>query len=148
LTLQPLGLGLKEQETRMTNFTKQRDVIFSPLHEDDNQALTAGKMLTDLDGIVLVDAVSVTHLIVHYDLRFFTLDDVEELLKAVGFHLDNNLLIKIKRALYRYTEETERANLGYSEGQTNNTREVFINRYQQLPHGCRDKRPEHWRNYL
>ena len=132
----------------MTNFTKQRDVIFHPLHDDENQALTASQMLIDLDGVVLADALSATHLIIHYDLRFFTLDDVEELLITVGFHLDNNLLIKLKRALYRYTEETERANLGYVEGQSNCTREVFINRYQQLPHGCRDKRPEHWRNYL
>jgi hypothetical protein len=132
----------------MTNFTKQRDVLFHPLHDDENQAITASKMLVDLDGIVLADALSTTHLIVRYDLRFFTLDVIEDLLKTVGFHLDNNLLIKIKRALYRYTEETERANLGCSEGQSNCTREVFINRYQQLPHGCRDKRPEHWRNYL
>ena len=132
----------------MTNFTKQRDVLFHPLHDDENQALTASQMLVDLDGVVLADALSETHLIIRYDLRYFTLDVIEDLLKTVGFHLDNNLLIKLKRALYRYTEETERANLGYSEGQSNCTREVFINRYQQLPHGCRDKRPEHWRNYL
>jgi len=132
----------------MTSFTKQRDVIFNTLHDDENQALTASKMLADLDGIVLADAISETHLIVRYDLRFFTLADIEELLTTVGFHLDNNLLIKLKRALYRYTEETERANMGCLEGQSNCTREVFINRYQHLPHGCRDKRPEYWRNYL
>lgn len=132
----------------MTNFTKQRDVIFNPLHDDENQALTACQMLVDLDGIVFAEAISNQHLIVRYDLRFFTLVDIEELLTTVGFHLDNNLLIKLKRALYRYTEETERANLGYPQGQSNSTRDVFINRYQQLPHGCRDKRPNHWRNYL
>ena len=132
----------------MTNFTKQRDVLFCALHDDKNQALTASQMLTDLDGIVLAEATSETHLMIHYDLRFFTLADIEELLTAVGFHLDNTLLIKLKRALYRYTEETERANLGCTEGQSNCTREVFINRYQKLPHGCRDKRPDHWRDYL
>lgn len=132
----------------MTNFTKQRDVMFNALHDDKNQALTASQMLADLDGIVLADAISETHLIIRYDLRFFTLTDIEELLTTVGFHLDNNLLIKLKRALYRYTEETERANMDCREGQSNWTREVFINRYQHLPHGCRDKRPEHWRNYL
>ena len=132
----------------MTNFTKQRDVMFSPLHDDENQALTASQMLVDLDGVLLADPISETHLIIRYDLRFFTLVDIEELLTTVGFHLDNNLLIKLKRALYRYTEETERANLGCCDGQLNCTREVFINRYQQLPHGCRDTRPDHWRNYL
>lgn len=132
----------------MTNFTKQRDVMFSSLHDDENQASTASQMLNDLDGINSADVLSETHLIVKYDLRLFTLEDIEELLSTVGFHLDNNLLIKIKRALYRYTEETERANLGCIDGQTNCTREAYINRYQQLPHGCRDKRPDHWRNYL
>ena len=132
----------------MTNFTKQRDVMFNPLHDDENQASTAAQMLIDLDGIVLADVISETHLIIRYDLRFFTLVDVEELLTAVGFHLDNNLLIKLKRALYSYTEETERANMGCIEGQSNCTRETYINRYQQLQHGCRDKRPDHWRTYL
>lgn len=122
--------------------------MFNPLHDDKHQALTACQMLVDLDGIILSEAISETHLIVKYDLRFFTLVDIEELLTTVGFHLDNNLLIKLKRALYRYTEETERANLGCFQGQSNCTREVFINRYQKLPHGCRDKRPDHWRNYL
>lgn len=132
----------------MTNFTKQRDVMFNALHDDPSQALTASQMLVDLDGIVLAKAISDIHLVVHYDLRFFTLVDIEELLSTVGFHLDNSLLIKLKRALYRYTEETERANMGCPEGQSNCTREVFINRYQQLPHGCRDKRPDYWRDYL
>lgn len=132
----------------MSDLTKQRDVLFNALHDDENQALTAAKMLNDLEGILLTKVLSETHLVVHYNLLFFTLEDIEELLTTVGFHLDNNLLIKLKRALYRYTEETERANLGYSEGQVNNTREVFINRYQQLPHGCQDKRPNHWRDYL
>ncbi|MCK4866268.1 MAG: hypothetical protein KAT06_12695 [Gammaproteobacteria bacterium] len=132
----------------MTNFTKQRDVMFNTLHDDKNQALTASQMLVDLDGVFLADAISETHLIIRYDLRFFTLVDIEELLTTVGFHLDNNLLIKLKRALYCYTEETERANMGCLKGQSNCTRGVFINRYQQLPHGCRDTRPNHWRDYL
>lgn len=122
--------------------------MFNPLHDDENQATTAMQMLVDIEGIILADATSKNHLIVRYDLRFFTLVDIEELLTTVGFHLDNNLLIKLKRALYRYTEETERANIGCQEGQSNCTREAYVNRYQQLPHGCRDKRPIHWRNYL
>ena len=132
----------------MTYFTKQRDVMFNPLHDDENQASTAAQMLIDFEGVVLADVISQNHLIIRYDLRYFTLVDIEELLKTVGFHLDNNLLIKLKRALYRYTEETERANLGCIEGQSNCTREAYINRYQKLPHGCRDKRPDHWRSYL
>ena len=132
----------------MANYTKQRDIIFNDLHEDPEQAQTACHMLTDLEGIVMVAAIAPDHLMIRYDLRYFTLADIEDLLTTVGFHLDNSLLIKLKRALYRYTEDTERANMGCPEGQSNCTREVFINRYQKLPHGCRDKRPDHWRNYL
>lgn len=131
----------------MTSFTKQRDIMFSPLHDDEKQASTAAQMLIDLEGVLLAKVTSDTHLIVRYDLRYFTLDDIEDLLITVGFHLDNNLLSKIKRALYRYTEATERANLGYEKDQLNQTRETYINRYQHLPHGCQDKRPEHWRDY-
>ena len=132
----------------MTSFIKQRDVMFNSLHEDESQASTAAQMLIDMDGIILAETTSDTHLVIRYDLRYFTLTDIEELLTTVGFHLDNNLLIKLKRALYSYTEETERANMGCQEGQSNCTRETYINRYQKLPHGCRDKRPDHWRNYL
>lgn len=132
----------------MTITIKQRDIIFQSVLPDENQAHTASEMLADIQGIHLADPVSPNHLMIRYDLRLFTLADIEDLLITVGFHLDNNLLVKIKRALYCYTEETERANMGYIQGQSNNTREVFINRYKQLPHGCRDKRPHHWRNYL
>lgn len=131
----------------MTNFTKQRDIMFNPMHEDENQASTTAQMLIDLEGVILTKVISETHLIVRYDLRFFTLDDIEDLLLTVGFHLDGNLLSKIKRALYRYTEATERANLGCNKDQLNVTRETYINRYQHLPHGCQDKRPKHWRDY-
>jgi len=132
----------------MTTFSKQRDVMFYPLHDEEAQALAASKMLSDIDGIEIAHAVSDIHLVVRYDLRYFTLTDIEELLTTVGFHLDNNLLIKLKRALYKYTEETERANMGSLEGLSNSTRGAYISRYQNLPHGCRDKRPSHWRNYL
>lgn len=131
----------------MSTFTKQREIIFHPLHQDENQALTASQMLQDIEGILLAEALHPTHLIVHYDLRFFMLADIEDLLATVGFHLDNNLLVKIKRALYSYTEETERNNLDCHLGKSNCTREVFINRYKQLPHGCRDKRSLYWRHY-
>ncbi|MFK5914533.1 MAG: hypothetical protein QM484_09165 [Woeseiaceae bacterium] len=132
----------------MPQYIKQRDVIFSALHDESHQADTASKMLLDLEGIVASDVVSEIHINIKYDIRYFTLEDIEGLLQTVGFHLDNSLLIKLKRALYRYTEDTERSNLGCIEGQSNCTRETYINRYQKLPHGCRDTRPDHWRNYL
>ena len=131
----------------VSTLLKQRDIHFCPLHPDQQQAQTACQMLTDLDGIHDVQLLSATRLTVIYQLDHFSLDELEYLVTEVGFHLDNSLLLKLKRALYRYTEETERANQGCPKGQSNCTRDVFINRYQQLRHGCRDQRPDHWRNY-
>lgn len=132
----------------VTTLLKQRDIHFCPLHPDQQQAHTACQMLLALEGIHDVQLVSDSRLLITYHLGHFTLQEVEYLLTEVGFHLDNSLLIKLKRALYSYTEETERANLGCPKGHSNRTRDVFINRYQQLQHGCRDQRPSHWRNYL
>ena len=85
---------------------------------------------------------------VTYQLPNISLRLIEESLTELGFHLDNSLLIKMRRAVVYYTEETQCANLGCAEGQSNCTVKVFINRYQRIKHGCRDQRPKHWRKYL
>ncbi|HID49168.1 MAG TPA: hypothetical protein EYP40_06085 [Chromatiales bacterium] len=132
----------------MNSVVKQREILFSPLHPDPNQAQTAMLVLRDLDGIERADAPEPTRLVVRYLLPQQTLADIEELLRELGFHLDNSLLCKLKRALYYYTDETERANLGCSDGQCKTTRDVFVQQYRKRPHGCRDQRPAHWRSYL
>jgi hypothetical protein len=54
----------------------------------------------------------------------------------------------MRRALVHYTEQTQRMNMGCDRGDPNCTVKVFISRYQQREHGCRDDRPQHWRRYL
>ena len=83
------------------------------------------------------------------NLHFFFCSQasLETVLIRLGYHLDNRLIHRMKRALYRYSEETQRANLGVSEN-TDNTTQVFVKRYSINHHGCRDKRPDHWRKYL
>ena len=127
---------------------KYREILFSALHPDPQQARTACHMLQGLEGIHLAEARSASILYLGYDLQHHCLEDIENLLHEVGFHLDNNLLVKLKRALYKYSEENERINLGCGKGNSNCTRNIYIKRYQHLPHGCRDNRPDHWRNYL
>ena len=57
-------------------------------------------------------------LIVVYDLRRITLQRIENALSELGYHLDNSLLCKLKRALFHYAEETQRENLAIAqEGQ-------------------------------
>jgi hypothetical protein len=134
-----------ERETR--TLVKHREIRFSRLHPDEQQAHTASLMLSDVEGIHLLRPVDSHLLQVSYNITCLNLKLIEDVLIDLGFHLDNSLMIKLKRALYYYTEEVERANLGVEECGCAD-RVVFINRYLKRRHGCRDERPEHWRSYL
>jgi hypothetical protein len=127
---------------------KHRQIAFDPLHPDQQQAHTAAQFLADVDGVLHAQAASPLLLQVRYDLLKTTLEEIEEALRDLGMHLDGALLIRLRRAMHYYTEDTQRANWGCRRGEHNCTKKVFANRYQVLEHGCRDQRPEHWRRYL
>lgn len=135
-------------QTPCDSLIKQREITFCSLHPDPDQAGSAAALLADVDGIQAVRVRNRLALEVHYRLVAICLADIEKLLEAKGFHLDNRLMLKIKRALHHYTEETQRANLGCAKGDPNCTEKVFVNRYRNRDHGCQDDRPEHWRRYL
>lgn len=127
---------------------KHREVRFCSLHPDKTQAHSASLLLADLEGVHRVVPVDPHALQVSYDVTRLTLHLIETALDELGYHLDNSLMVKLKRALYHYTEETQRANLGLDGHQAPRDVKVFVQRYEKLRHGCRDERPEHWRNYL
>lgn len=127
---------------------RHRELSFAPLHADPHQARSALLLLSDIRGIVHLELIDSHRLQVGYHLEHLSLRLIEEALAEVGFHLDNTLLTKLKRALYYYSEEVQRENLDCGRGEHNCIQKVFINRYQNRPHGCRDERPEHWRRYL
>ena len=135
-------------EEHNDNLIKVREIAFCTLHQDPNQAGSAAALLIDIDGIHEVDVKQPALLSVTYHLLSLSLVDIETLLEARGFHLDNRLVHKVRRALFHYTEETQRANLGCAKGESNCTQKVFVNRYQSREHGCQDDRPDHWRRYL
>lgn len=126
---------------------KHREFRFCRLHPDTTQAHSASLLLDGMDGVHEVRPADSHLLFVRYDITIVTLATLEEVLTELGFHLDNSLMHKLKRALYAYTEETQRANLGL-EGENTADRKVFIQNYLRRRHGCRDERPEHWRGYL
>lgn len=135
-------------DTGYTDCIKHRDILFSELHaEDEVPARTAMLLLADVAGILNLQPLSDVRLQVSYDLRMISLHAIETALIEVGFHLDNNLLSKLRRALYHYTEETQCLNMGCIYD-SKTTRDIFIDRYQRLQHGCRDERPVCWRKYL
>ena len=125
---------------------KQRELVFCSLHADPEQAKSAMFFFSDIKGILTLDLIETHRLAVEYDIRCITLQVMEEALIELGFHLDNSLLFKLKRALYYYTETIQCENMGGHKN--HNTRQIFINRYERMQHGCRDDRPQHWRKYL
>ena len=135
-------------DTFETDLIKCREIAFAALHPDPAQARTAALMLADIQGIIKTLAVSPTLLQVNYHVLHVSLEQIEEGLVEVGFHLSSRLIYRVKRALFYYTEETQRANNGCPRGSGNCTQKIFINRYSSMDHGCRDHRPKHWRKYL
>jgi len=126
---------------------KRRELRFCHLHPDPDQARSALLLLSDAQGVIDIKLVDELCLYITYDVRHLTLDSIDNILVRLGYHLDNRLIHRMKRALYKYSEETQRANLGVSSS-TDTTTQVFVKRYSSNYHGCRDKRPEHWRKYL
>lgn len=130
----------------MNTRIKFREIQFEATHPDPNQAQTAMLLLADREGIEQSIVHSPCQFVVSYDVSLITFDDILAELERHGLHIYNSLLAKLKQALYSYTEQTQRANLGISRRAS--TRDVFMKQYQRRPHGCRDQRPHHWRNYL
>lgn len=118
----------------------------SPQREHD-PAASAIALLNDIEGIINASRINPFGIHVTYHLAKITLNDIEDALQEIGFHLDNSVLSKLKRALFYYAEDTQLANLGYDHAESKSTLEIFINRYNKLPHGCRDERPVHFRHY-
>ena len=114
---------------------------------DHDPAASAIALLNDIEGIIETAHLHPFGIHVTYHLAKITLSDIEDALQEVGFHLDNSVLSKLKRALFYYAEDTQLANLGYDHSESKSTLEIFINRYNQLQHGCRDERPVHYRHY-
>jgi len=130
----------------MDELIRQREIVFDAMHPDPNQAQSAMLLLADIEGIEALHHLAPLRMSIRYNLTRLTLAHIETRLIDEGFHLDGSLMSKLKRALYAYTEETLRANLGCAN--ENSTRDVFVKQYHKKPHGCRDPRPPHWRNYL
>lgn len=134
-------------ENLSTDTTKIREIHFRSLNPNSNDALDAMRLLMEIDGIDDIRAVTTDCIQVRYDLQKISLEIIESGLREVGFHLDNRLIVKLKRALYYYTEETQLMNMGQTHDQNSSTQDVFINCYNQREHGCRDERPPHLRYY-
>ena len=134
-------------DTSNEELIKHRDIQFMSPQADKNPAASASSLLNQIEGIIEASELHKHCVSVTYHLGKVSLNDIDDILQEVGFHLDNSIISKLKRALYYYAEETQLANLGYDHAESKSTLEIFINRHSQLPHGCRDERPIHLRRY-
>lgn len=130
----------------MDTVIKHRDINFCKLHPEHHQVHEALMILSDMGGVESCQQLSPYTLQVSYRIDIIDLASIESHLSNEGLHLDNSLLQKLKRALFQYTEETQRANLGDHEAGQNN-KQIFVDHYQRRQRGCRDSRPHYWRNY-
>jgi hypothetical protein len=129
------------------DFIKQREIHFRSLDPSANDARETMLLLLEVPGIHDIRVLTTDCLQVRYDLRLINLQIIESALAEIGFHLDNSLMAKMKRALFYYTEETQLMNQGHLHDQASSTLDIFVNCYNQRQHGCRDLRPAHLRHY-
>jgi len=130
------------------DFIKQHEIHFRNVDPAGNDAREVQRLLMGTKGIINISTLTPDSIQIRYDLRQISLQIIENALREVGFHLDNSLLSKMKRALFYYTEETQLMNQGYRHDQASSTLDIFVSSYDQRKHGCRDERPEYLRRYL
>ncbi len=136
--------AVDEQERALC---KQREISFFEFHPDPDQCDSAQQLLSQIAEIDHCECIAPRTLSIHYNLRHISLEVIELLLEELGFHLETGLLYKLTHALYHYTEEVQQDNLGINNNSAVDTTMVFMNRYQHVLHGCRDKTPAHLRDY-
>jgi hypothetical protein len=123
---------------------KTREIVFHPL--PPGQVERALELLSGVEGLLVLRGEGVCALRVRYHVCEFTLEGIETALIAQGFHLDNSLLVKLKRSLAYFCESVQRRNLAANEPDIKSQR-AFVRVYEKHLHGDRDDTPEAWREY-
>ncbi len=123
---------------------KTRQLVFNRI--PPGQADEAAALLEGLPHLVVLGKPDARTLLVRYEIPNYTLERVERALAAEGFHLDNSILTKIRRALIYYCEAIECENLA-PPPRDRLSKQIFAEAYAHHPHGDRDDTPEEWRSY-
>ena len=129
---------------RPCDLEKNREIVFHALPA--GQAARALRLLQGMDGLEVAAGESVNHLRVRYHVCEYTLEGLETALASQGFHLDNSLLSKLKRALAYFCEAVQRGNVEANEPDIK-SQQAFMKVYEHHLHGDRDETPEEWRDY-
>ena len=124
---------------------KNREIVFHPL--PPGQVERALSLLDGMEGLFLQIPTDRPHcLVVRYHVCEYTLEGLETALSNQGFHLDNSLMSKLRRALAYFCESVQRRNVAANEPDIK-SQQAFMKVYDRHLHGDRDDTPEEWRGY-
>jgi len=129
--------------TPASDTRKRREIVFHPLPPD--QRVRALALLDGRDGLH-VEPIGALTLAVEYHIAEHSPRGLELLLLEHGFHLENALLIRLKRSLARYAERAQRENPEKSEPRTKQY-PAHVESWTKRPHGDHDDTPAEWRQY-
>ena len=129
---------------RPCDLEKSREIVFHALPL--GQAERALSLLQGLDGLEITAGPDANRLLVRYNICEYTLEGLERALASQGFHLDNSLLSKLKRALAYFCEGVQRSNVAANEPDIK-SQQAFMKVYERHLHGDCDDTPEEWRGY-
>jgi hypothetical protein len=129
---------------RPCDLEKDREIVFHALPV--GQVERALILLQGMDGLTAVAGDEANYLLVRYNVCEYTLEGLESALSEQGFHLDNSLLCKLKRALAYFCESVQRRNVAANEPDVK-SQQAFVKVYDRHLHGDRDETPEEWRDY-
>ncbi|MBN8769934.1 MAG: hypothetical protein J0I46_00060 [Thiobacillus sp.] len=129
---------------RPCDLEKNREIVFHALPA--GQAERALALLAGLEGLDVAIGADVYRLQVRYHICEYTLEGLETALASQGFHLDNSLLCKLRRALAYYCESVQRRNVAANEPDIK-SQQAFMKVYERHLHGDCDETPEEWRSY-
>ena len=129
---------------RPCDLEKIREIVFHDL--PPGQAEHALVLLEGLEGLVVTVGPDGSRLLVRYHICEYTLEGLETALASQGFHLDNSLMSKLRRALAYFSESVQRRNVAADEPDIK-SQQAFMKVYENHLHGDRDDTPEEWRGY-
>ena len=128
---------------RPCDLEKDREIVFFSL--PPGQVDRALALLQGMEGLEVKRGEG-NRLMVHYHVCEYTLESLETALMSQGFHLDNSLLCKLKRALAYFCENVQRRNVEANEPDIK-SQQAFMKVYERHLHGDSDETPEEWRGY-
>ncbi len=129
---------------RPCDLEKIREIVFHDLPV--GQAERARVLLEGLEGLIVSGGPDGRRLLVRYSVCEYTLEGLETALSSQGFHLDNSLMSKLRRALAYFCENVQRSNVAADEPDIK-SQQAFMKVYERHLHGDRDDTPEEWRSY-